>query len=185
MMLNQLERWISPIKKALQTIVRKAIIISVDDSNDLQLITALIGKNQKITNIERLQQFGLTSVPENSSEAVILSVAGQQEHAVAVAVDSSSKRPKNLSNGDVCLYANNTTKIVLSQSGDISIETTGNINIGGTAVNGAMLDTIITKFNSHTHLSAAVGSPTSTPATSTPSISFISGVDSTTKTKVE
>lgn len=39
------------------------------------------------------------------------------------------------------------------------------------------LDTIVTMFNSHTHLSTAVGSPTSTPSESTPPTTMINTYD--------
>lgn len=39
------------------------------------------------------------------------------------------------------------------------------------------LDTIVTMFNSHTHVSSAVGSPTSTPSQSTPPTTMINTYD--------
>jgi phage gp45-like len=186
--MNGVSRVIEPLRRLLKMIASKAVIDSVDDSQAMQTVQVIVGKNEVLGDVERVQPFGLSSVPAAGDEAIVVLIGGEREHAVVIACDSTAKRPTGLQEGEVCVYRDNKNRITFKANGDIDIECEGTVNVkasdirlgDGSSHAGVMLDSIITKFNSHTHPGVTSGSAsTGVPAT------LYAASDATSKTKAE
>lgn len=103
--------------RKLRLMVGRAVLNLVNDAAGLQTlqVTALEGETRD--GVERLQQFGLTSVPLGGCDAIVLSVAGSRDHMVAVAVDDPQRRPAGLAGGETALYNAHNVKLHLTQDG--------------------------------------------------------------------
>lgn len=187
---DSIYRLLRPIRESLRLLISKAVVDSVtSDSEGMQVLQVIIGRDEALDSIERVQPLGLTSVPRKGDEAVIVLVNGERQHALCIAVDASSRRVKGLEEGEVCVYKDDANKIVFKKNGDIEIHGEGDLKITpsgaielGTsaAVKALVNETFATLFDTHTHLGVTVGGGvTGVPAVPLPPTIL------TTKTKAE
>nr|WP_051857440.1 phage baseplate assembly protein V [Trabulsiella guamensis] len=109
----------------MRLLVDRAIVRIVNDSlgrQNLQIQSLADATND---DVERFQNYGLTSVPPVGSEALVLSVGGRREGLVAVAVEDKRCRPQGLEAGEVRLYHADGQSYITLKSGGV-IEVTGN-----------------------------------------------------------
>jgi phage baseplate assembly protein V len=98
--------------------ILRGLIQSVDDSTSLQLIKASLLAGEKPDEVERVQEYGLTSVPPENSETVVVQGGGASDNLICLKVDSAAHRVNDLSNGEVCVYSMHGQKIHLNGSGE-------------------------------------------------------------------
>lgn len=111
----QLDRYLAPLKRKIVSMVACSLIKAVDDSKDIQLIKLSILKDELVEGVERIQQFGFTSVPPENSEAVVLFVGGNRSHGLVIATEASRYRLKQLPAGAVALYNQNGDYVKLTK----------------------------------------------------------------------
>jgi phage gp45-like len=126
-----------------------------------------------------LQQSGFTSIPKEGAQGIIIKSG---ENHVCIATENQEGDVPELQNaGDVAIYSSSNYVIKISAAGEIEIKGNGNagsIVLGTGVVDNLMKDTIISKFNSHTHTGGTIGGNTGTP-----NIGIFDSTDATTETK--
>ena len=148
-------------------VVGRAILRALDDTQGLQVVKISVGPGETLDGIERIQNYGFTSVPEAPSEAVVLSVGGNRSHAIAIAVDSSSNRKKGLAPGDTCVYNGKTGDYILLNADGVKIHSSGKVVVDAGTVelsnagtlSALMTDEMVSIFNGHMHATAGTGPP--------------------------
>ena len=105
----------------LANMVARAVVSLADDSKGVQALQVDVLKGETRDEIERLQDYGFTSVPKPGAEASILFVGGRRDHGLAIAVDDRRYRIKNLESGEVAIYTDQGDKIVLKRGGNIEV----------------------------------------------------------------
>ena len=111
----------SPIRRAidgLRSMILKSLIRSVDDTTKLQLVEVTLLSSDDQEDIERVQEYGMTSNPPLESEAVVVQCAGASDNLVCLKVDSAAYRILDLSTGEVCFYSMHGQTIKLDASGN-------------------------------------------------------------------
>lgn len=109
----------------IQAMVGKAILAAVKDSGDIQVVKVSGLSDETQDGVERVQNYGVTSVPPEGGETVLVFVGGNKEHPVAVAVDHGKSRPKGLKAGEVCLYSKHGQAVYLTEDGAVEFRTGG------------------------------------------------------------
>jgi len=161
---------LEPVTNKIKSMLSKAIVSLVNDSTNMQLIQIEILKDEVKDNVERVQDYGLTSFPRKGAEALIGFINGNKDHGVAIKVDDSRVRPKNLQEGEVVLYHESGSKIYMKSNGDINIESAGKVTLDGDSIelgSGVLEklikgDSFLTFFNSHVHVVPGIG-PSAVP----------------------
>jgi phage baseplate assembly protein V len=120
-----------PISTRIANMVARATVKLVDDSKKIQILQVGVLKGETRSEIERFQNLGFTSVPEEGAEAVVLFVGGRRDHGYAVAVDDRRYRLKDLEPGEVAMYHKSGSKIVMKANGDIEVTADANVKING------------------------------------------------------
>ncbi len=144
-----LGKLLAPITRRIMLCIGRGVVRQVDDAPDLQRVQVSLLAEEDRDQVERIQSYGLTSVPVPGAEAVVVSVAGNRDHPVAVAVDDRRFRPRGLQPGEVCLYARWGQRITLLADGALRIEAasielvgpvavTGNVNVSGDVTAGGV-----------------------------------------------
>jgi len=129
MKIEMLERWIAPLKrKVMQTVSRALLTALADDSKGIQQLQVLLLADELHT-VDRVQNYGFTSVPLPGAEGVFLSVGGSREHGVIIAADDKRYRLKNLASGEVAMYTDEGDKIHFKRGGIIEINASNAVNI--------------------------------------------------------
>lgn len=145
MRLEDVVRLLRPVKTQIANLVSRAVVGRVDDSAHMQRlqVSVLDGETREG---ERVQQYGFTSVPLEGAEAVVLFVGGRRDHALTVAVDDRRHRVTGLAAGEVVVYSDSGSRVLLKANGDIEITPDSGVVtvIGDVRADGISLKT-------HTH----------------------------------
>jgi phage gp45-like len=102
--LDQLNRWIAPLRNRVLSIVARAVINEFTEDAGLRRLTLGILAGETNDNAEFWQQFGFVSRPLNGCEALVLHMGGNRSFAMVVATDDPRYRPLNLQPGEVVIY---------------------------------------------------------------------------------
>lgn len=127
------------------------------------------------SKIERVENFGFTSLPLPGSQAVVLSVGGNRDHSVLVAVDTPACRLEILESGEAAVYNADGDYIHVKRGGEIIIkasskvivdtprmEVTGDLIDQTASGNSRTIQDMRDIFDSHTH-DESIGSTTAVP----------------------
>lgn len=120
-MVNLFNRLIAPYARRIRLTVSRGIIRLVDDSLGIQQAQVALLADELRDQVERFQQYGLTSVPHEGAEGIFLSVGGSRDHGIVIAVDDRRYRLKGLEKGEVALYDSQGQKLHFKQDGKIDV----------------------------------------------------------------
>lgn len=97
--------------------IARAIIGQVNDSGGLQTVQISIQADVGRDQVERFQQYGMTSVPHAGAECVTLSVGGNTDHQVVINVDDRRYRMKGMKAGEMAIYDDLGQSVHLTREG--------------------------------------------------------------------
>lgn len=114
------DRAMAPLVRRVRLVVSRAVVRAVNDSLKLQgvQISLLKGEAQ---DVERFQEYGFTSRPHVGAEAVTVSLGGDRGHTIVIAVDDRRYRLTGLEEGEVALYDDQGSKVVLRRGGILQV----------------------------------------------------------------
>ena len=192
MNVNELMRYLLPIRNGLYHVMGRAVLTAVDNSGKSQKVQLAAAGNEVIDKVERLQEYGLETNPPigDSSEVVIVSIGGQRDMSFVIKATAREYRPKTLTAGEVMIYSKFGQQIHLKSDGSVLVKPAAGKDVllydaGGSPV---MLETVIDKINNHKHkytpgTGAPVDSSTMTAALSPTTL--MAGTDSATHVKAK
>jgi phage baseplate assembly protein V len=93
--------------------VARGLVALADDGKKMQRVQLRLLSDETKDNVEHFQPYGFTSVPLQGAEAVCVFVGGGRDHGLVVCVDDRRYRLKNLEGGEVALYTDEGTSVVL------------------------------------------------------------------------
>lgn len=93
----------------------------VDDKKKLQQVQVELLADETKDNVERFQQYGFTSVPLEGAEVLCVFLGGGRDHGVVLSIDDRRHRLTELQAGDVALYTDEGTRIVLTRNQTINL----------------------------------------------------------------
>lgn len=188
-----LNRFLAPIKNRIYLLIGRAVLKAVKASEGTILVQVSGLKDETITDMEYLQNYGFTCYPKvGSAETVNLFVNGGRDNGVTILVHDREYRPTDLAEGEVCVYDLNDSRITLKKDKSIIIKSGKEVHItaGGTlefAVLASKLktqiDAIIDTLNAHVHTGVTAG-PGSTGAPAAPILKPAQADYSSTEIKV-
>jgi phage gp45-like len=156
-----LQRLFRPLQRRLQGLVARCVLALVDDTLARQGVQVTLGAGET-QDVERVQDYGFTSVPEAGAEGIALAVGGSAGHRVVIALDDRRYRKTGMAAGEVAVYHKSGSYLHLKADGSIVIEAT-NILVGQGAGEPIPLgDVLLAWLNAHSHL-GNLGYPTGAP----------------------
>lgn len=176
--MSGLGRALDPLKRRVMLMVGRAVVEYINDATKMQSAQVSLLEGEVREKVEHFQQYGFTSVTEPGAEGVALSVSGNRDHVILIAVDDRRYRKANLLPGEVAVYSKwgdyillkegeievvHATKVkitcpLVTMSGDLEVD--GNITSGqNITADGEVRDAAGTKsmsgmrntYNTHTH----------------------------------
>lgn len=100
----------------------RSVLHLVKSADNIQKVQASGLADETLQDVELMQQFGFTSVPPANTQAVILPIGGQTTHGIVIATENGSFRLKNLQGGEVAIYDESGSSIVLKKGRLIEID---------------------------------------------------------------
>jgi phage baseplate assembly protein V len=120
-MLDMMQRVVAPMQRLIANLVSRAVIARVDDAGGAQLMQVTVLADETRDACERLQGYGVTSVPLAGAEALVISVGGRRDHMHVIAVNDERYRKAGLQPGEVAVYSHTGAYILLRANGTIEI----------------------------------------------------------------
>lgn len=87
----------------IKGLVVRAIVNAVKDSGAIQVLDLSVLDGENRSEIERVQNYGVTSNPPKGTKCVALAIGGNRERLLVIATDHEG-RPINLLAGEVKVY---------------------------------------------------------------------------------
>lgn len=164
--MNGMDRLLGPLKRRIMLMIGRAVVELVNDGVKLQGLQISLLEGEVRANVERFQNYGITSHPLPGAEAIAASVMGNRDHCVVIAVDDRRYRLQGLEAGEVALYDDLGQKVHLTRTG-IVIDGAGhsmtitnvpvlNVPDGDVVISGI-------SFLAHVHPENDAGGPTGVP----------------------
>ncbi|WP_323878309.1 phage baseplate assembly protein V [Aeromonas hydrophila] len=119
--IRDVQKLLAPLSRRLRLIADRGIVTQVDDSRNRQNLQIKVLADEVADDVERFQNYGHTSVPPSGSENIVIGVGGARAGLVAIAVEHKGVRPKDLDEGDSCLYHLEGHRIILRKNGVVEI----------------------------------------------------------------
>lgn len=119
-------RLIAPLSRRVRLMVGRAVLTAVNDAGGLQTVQVKLLADEVRDGVERMQQYGFTSVPLPGAEGVMVSVGGSRDHGIVIAMDDRRYRIKGLQPGEVALYTDEDKqdhkhRIIFGRGGKIDV----------------------------------------------------------------
>lgn len=178
-MFDAIDKMTESMRGKVQLMIGRAILVAINDGDPLQTAQAQLLADEVHDDVERIQEYGYTSVPHDGAEAVIACVGGNRDHGLIIAVDDRRYRLTGLDKGEVAIYDDQGQKVHLTRSGIIvdgggnnvtitnapkvriesELEVTGQIKDMCDSSGKTMSD-MRGVFNGHTHIDSRGGDTT-------------------------
>lgn len=116
-MMRTINKLLTPIQRRLRLMVSRAVIGLVNDSLKTQRLQLTLLEGEVQDGVERFAEYGFTSVPHKSCQAVAVSIGGSRSHLIIIATHDGDSRLKGLAEGEVALYDDLGQKVHLTRDG--------------------------------------------------------------------
>lgn len=115
-----------PLRRRVRLMVSRAILNIINDAGGIQVVQVKLLANETRDGVERIQNYGHTSVPLPGAEGVMVCVSGNRDHGIVIAMDDGRHRLKGLQPGEVAMYSHldkepHRHHIILDKDGGMSI----------------------------------------------------------------
>lgn len=111
------------ISNKIYSMIGRAILTAINNSGKVQRIQIKGVSGETLTDIDRIQEYGLETYPEISkdTEVIIVCPDGNREQAIAIKIGIRNGRPTDLNEGEIKLYTKFGNKILLDKDGKIAL----------------------------------------------------------------
>lgn len=116
-MIDTIKKMLAPLQRRVGLMVSRAVIVMVNDTLKMQAVQVNLLAGVTRDGVERFQNYGFTANPHCGAEAIVVSVGGNQDHCVAIAVDDRRYRLVGLTEGEVALYDDLGQTVHLTRNG--------------------------------------------------------------------
>jgi len=126
--MNALNKILRPIKNSIMMLLGRALVAAINDSNQTQLLQLKLLADEVATDVERFEEYGLSSYPLVDAQALAGFIGGNRHQGIVICVHDRRYRPDDLLSGDVVLYSyqdkTSPHRIHLKPSGEIEVNGT-------------------------------------------------------------
>jgi phage baseplate assembly protein V len=173
-LLDELDRrLLKPIRDSMRNMIARGVVQLVDDGKKLQMMQAGVLAGEPKDDVEHFQPYGFSSSPLPGAELVIVFVAGDRDHPIAIASSDRRYRPTGAQPGEVIVYNNAGAKATLTKDGDIHLQAAPGRQVLVDDGSGAEPLVKRSEFLAHGHATAGTGPPIGpSPVTAMPPTSF-------------
>lgn len=149
----------------IRNMISRGVVEASDDTKKIQQLKGSLFSEEIATELQRLQEYGFTSVPLKGAEMLVVFLGGNRDNPAVISVFDKRHRSKNgLEEGEVAIYHHAGNFIHLKNDGTIEITASDGVDINGdvrvvgdieatgdiTDKNGSMQEMRDT-YNTHTH----------------------------------
>ncbi len=182
-MSNVLNKLMQPIQRRVRLMISRALLTLVNDGAGIQVVQVKLLAGEVRDSVERMQNYGFTSVPHGGAEGVMACVSGDRDHGIVIVMDDRRHRPTGLEKGESAQYDDLGQMVHLTRNGIVItgaglpvtitdtpkvrmetplLEVTGEIK-DRCDTDGRTMSGMRDIYNGHTHPENDSGGPTDAP----------------------
>lgn len=120
---------IMPLRNRVYTMITRAVIETVKDSGNMQLVKLTLLAGETRDDIERFQNFGFSSNPPDGSECVAVAIGGNRDHLIVIVADDRNTRIKDLLKGESVQYNDKGDKWHIKNDGTLEGTLSKNLEV--------------------------------------------------------
>lgn len=113
----------SETHRRLLNMVVRGRLESSNDATEMQTHTVSLLAREAKGNVERFQQYGITTNPMPGSEVLVVFPNGNREHGIIIAIENRASRLPRMAPGEVSLYSDEGDAISLRRGNCVQIIT--------------------------------------------------------------
>lgn len=122
-MLKLISKATQGMRDRIMLMMGRAVLQAVNDAGGIQIGQASILEDEERSNLERLQDYGFTSVPLSGADAFVAFPGGNRDNGVILRVDDRRYRLASLKGGEVAIYTDEGDFIILKRDNNIEVKT--------------------------------------------------------------
>ncbi|MEG1800084.1 MAG: phage baseplate assembly protein V [Synergistaceae bacterium] len=112
-----------PVAQRAALAAARCLLKIINDALPLQTLQVEALAEEVRSGVERMQEYGFTSVPLSGCRGVAIFVGGDRSNGIVIATDDVEYRKKGMLPGEVAVYNNEGDYILLKNGGGIEITT--------------------------------------------------------------
>jgi phage baseplate assembly protein V len=120
-MIDMIRKIVDPIARRANLMIGRAVLLAATDDGKRQFVQFEALKGEVKGDVERMQQYGFSSVPHPGAQVVFVCIGGNRDHPIAISVDDPTSRVNGLAAGEVAVYNSFGAKMVMKADGSIEI----------------------------------------------------------------
>jgi len=101
---NDFKRLIAPLRRRIFLALGRGIVAAINNTEGTQKVQITALSRESITDIERFQEYGFETYPFSDAEVFSGFLNGNRDHGIVLCVHDRRYRPKDLVEGEVCMY---------------------------------------------------------------------------------
>lgn len=121
--MDTLTRLLKNIQSRVLLMIGRGVLKAVSDNSNAQLCQVSLLDGELKSNVERIQDYGITSVPPEGSLATVLFVGGDRSNGLIIAAEDRKIRVKGLKAGEIAIYTDEGDEIYLKRGNEIALKT--------------------------------------------------------------
>ena len=151
-MFKTIKKMTQPLADRAALSIARAILRVVDDSLPIQAVQADLLSGETRDRVERMQEYGFTSVPLPGCRGIALFVEGDRSHGAVIATEDNRYRKKGLDAGEVAIYTDEGDSIYLKRGRIIQITAANGVVVNAPTVTVASGDVIASGISLVNHV---------------------------------
>jgi phage baseplate assembly protein V len=151
-MFKTIKKMTQPLADRAALSIARAILRVVDDTMPIQAVQADLLSGETRDRVERMQEYGFTSVPLPGCRGIALFVGGDRSHGAVIATEDNRYRKKGLNAGEVAIYTDEGDSIYLRRGRIIQITAANGVVVNAPAVTVASGDVIASGISLVNHV---------------------------------
>ena len=125
-MIAVFNKLLDPLRRRVRLMISRAVVNMINDAGGLQVMQVKLLADETRESVERMQNYGFTSVPLPGAEGILACVSGNRDHGVLIAVDDGRHRIKDLAAGEAAMYTHKDKeahkhRIIFKNDGSIEV----------------------------------------------------------------
>lgn len=159
-----IKKMTQPLADRVALSVARAILKIVDDSLPIQAVQVDLLSGETRDRVERMQEYGFTSVPLPGCRGISLFIGGDRSSGSIIATEDYRYRKKGLKAGEVAIYTDEGDCIHLKRGRVIEITATNGVTVNAPTVTVSSGDVIASGISLVNHVHPGCqGGTTGTP----------------------
>ena len=119
-------RMLKPLRERVLMLATRVVVSAIDDSKKVQVLQVKGLADEDLADIEHFQNFGFTSHAPKNSEALMISIGGNREHSIVIALENREKRFKDLEEGESVQYFDDKNYFAVRKGGKFEVKNDSN-----------------------------------------------------------